>query len=304
MEHFELAPTSMKTPRHGHLFAELRLGALDLRHRIVLAGTPRFTRNFDGDERFAQLGRYYGARSTPGGLVICSVAPRITGRQDRTSIPGIRSTADVNGWRGVADEIHSRGGLVVARIGEMTTSQDLPDDDGVDEALDAYRAAAENAGDAGFDGIELLCTKGTLPARFLAHAREEPSAARCATGFCGTGFLAEAIQALTAVWPVARVGACLSAPAAPVELKSTRDALAVLGVFGVAVVHVVSAPNGTFADPTSSAAGLRSSFVGGLIVDAAWSAQSADAAIARGVVDAVSPEAFVVHADLPLQWSA
>jgi len=304
MEHCELAPTSMKMPRHSHLFAELRLGALELRHRIVLAGGPRFTQTLDGAERFAQLGRYYGARSTPGGLVICSVAPRIAGRQDRASISGIRSTADVNGWRAVADEIHSRGGLAVARIGEMTIGQDLPDDDGVDEALDAYRTAAENAGDAGFDGVELLCTKGTLPARFLARARGEHSAARFATGCCGTGFLAEAIQTLTAVWPVTRVSACLSAPAAPAELESIREALAMLGVFGVAVVHVVSAPNGTFADLTSSAAGLRSNFVGGLIVDAAWSAQAADAAIARGVVDAVSPDAFVVHADLPLRWSA
>jgi N-ethylmaleimide reductase len=81
--------------------------------------------------------------------------------------------------------------------------------DDIEAVLQDYRNAAENAGDAGFDGVELQAAHGALPERFFT-----PAAGR-ADGYGGSGegrsrLLREALQALVGVWGGPRVGVCLS----------------------------------------------------------------------------------------------
>ena len=262
------------TPNHS-LFAPLKLGALELEHRIVLAGAPHGLGVTAAGEPDPSLTVYFAERATPGGLVICAAA---SVPAPHPTVPGIYSTSQANGWRSITGAVHARGGMVMARIGDAgNDTPALPDLDGIEAALDAYRTAAENAGDAGFDGVEL---RGTL---------------------CGdTSFFVEAVEALVAAWPASRVGVCLSLPADADQLTMAQRLLAALNPLGLAYAHLVSLVAPASTTLAAVAAPLRTVFAGRLIVSRRWSAAAAAAAIESGEADAVGfGRAFAAHADLP-----
>jgi N-ethylmaleimide reductase len=280
------------TPDHP-LFAPLRLGALDLEHRIVMAAAPRGLGVTAVGEPDPSLTAYIAERATQGGLVICAAAPV---RAPHARIPGIHSTSQANAWRNVTGGVHGRGGLAVAQIGDAGNGDlHLPDLDGIEAALNAYRMAAENAGDAGFDGVELLATRGTLPERFLGG----PSSSLRVPG--GTTFLLEALQALLNIWPASRVGVCLSLPSDAAQVAIARELLSSLHAQELAYAHLAFSDDAERPPLLADmAAPLRAVVPDRLIVSGDWTATAGVAAVESGVADAVGFScAFAVDADLP-----
>lgn len=292
-----IPPAYPAAPAARSLFSPLQLGELSLQHRIVLTGTPDGPSGSWGADPFARLERHYVERCTPGGLIICGIDA--AGASPPST--GLGSAVQVNAWRRITDAVHAAGALAMARIGDgASTPVGLPDLDGVDDALETYRTTAENAGDAGFDGVELLCTRGTLAERFLSQSPTGPGSSGHGSGAdCGEQFIAEALRSLISTWSPARVGICLEAAAA-VDGGIANRVWPTLTELGVAAVHVCDA--GVTDDPRVPFARLRRAFGGALIVGAAWTAESAGAAIAQGQADAVSPHAFVGQADLARCW--
>lgn len=200
-----------------------------------------------------EMARFYAERTTSGGLVVCepsTVAPGIA----RDDVPGLHSPEQVNHWRLVTDAIHERGGTAVAQLGLDGERARAPgrhlralDEDHLEHLVRDFRNAAENAGDAGFDGVELQVAHGALPQRLL-HG-DVPD---CAVGYRGGAdaccrFLEEVLGSLVGVWGRNRVGVCLE-PLRPEEgrLVAGLDTLAFysrlmesLDVLGIAWVHVV-----------------------------------------------------------------
>jgi NADPH2 dehydrogenase len=84
------------------LFQPLRIGAINLQHRVVMAPLTRFRANKDhvpGD----LVKTYYAQRSTvPGTLIITEatfIAPQAAGYPNT---PGIWSDAQIAGWKAVS----------------------------------------------------------------------------------------------------------------------------------------------------------------------------------------------------------
>lgn len=238
--------------------------------------------------------------------MICSLAPVQTLCEGGTIDLGLHSAPEVNGWRTITQAIHARGGLAVARIGNALAPQDLlPNVDEIDEALDAYRTAAENASDAGFDGVELVGTRGSLPDRLLRASSDLATALGTRVDdLSGLDFLAGAFQALFGTWPASRVGLCLTQPANRGQLDLVSRALRSLDTFDLAYTHLSAADLGQGFALGPVSVQLRPIFRGGLIASGAWTPTVAQAAIRDGEIDAVGPEGgFSRTHETPEHWA-
>lgn len=90
------------------LFRPLKLGNIELSHRIIMAPLTRF-RADDSHVPIADVRDYYAQRaSTPGTLLIAEatlISPRASGT---ANVPGIWSPAQIAAWKGVTDAVHAK----------------------------------------------------------------------------------------------------------------------------------------------------------------------------------------------------
>ncbi|MEE8444348.1 MAG: alkene reductase, partial [Alphaproteobacteria bacterium] len=182
------------------LLAPATLGPLTLRNRAVMAP---LTRNRAGPGNAPQdINVEYYAQRAGAGLIITEgsqVSPQGMGYP---GTPGIHSEAQIAAWRRVTDAVHARGGHIflqlwhVGRISHPSLQPDgaLPvapsalrpegevvthegpqpfvtpqalDEAGISDVIDQFRAAAEGAHAAGFDGVEIHAANGYLLDQFL-----------------------------------------------------------------------------------------------------------------------------------------
>lgn len=189
------------------LFSPYQLGAHSLRNRIVMAPMTRArAQNLNPD---ATTALYYAQRASAG-LIISEGLPISREARGAVYIPGIYTHAQVKAWRSVTDAVHARGGLIFAQLWHVGRASHVQhqiggqppvssvakvaqaqtfvlDDAGVatraqqsmPRALDAkemprlvndYVTAAQNAIDAGFDGVEIHGANGYLPEQFINGA--------------------------------------------------------------------------------------------------------------------------------------
>ena len=183
------------------LFDAVRLGALELSNRIVMAPMTR-SRAGAGDIPTALHVDYYRQRATAGLIITEGVQPSAVGK-GYARTPGLHDPAQAAAWRHVTEAVHAAGGRIVAQLmhvgriaaaanrapgldvvapsavqarakvwtaGGMAPTE-MPralETDEIPHVIDEYARAAALAKEAGFDGIELHCTSGYLPAQFMA----------------------------------------------------------------------------------------------------------------------------------------
>ena len=184
------------------LFSATRLGRLELRNRIVMAPMTR-SRAGAQDEPTDLVVEYYRQRASAGMIVSEGIYPSADGK-GYCRTPGLVTSAQAEGWRKVTRAVHEEGGTIVAQLmhcgrvahadnkdpgaetvapsaiaarGDMYTdtkgmqpfsSPRALRTDEIPGVIEEYRSATELAYDAGFDGVELHCTSGYLPAQFLS----------------------------------------------------------------------------------------------------------------------------------------
>jgi N-ethylmaleimide reductase len=184
------------------LFEPLKLGPYTLSHRVAMAPLTRMRATMPGNVANAMNARYYGQRASPGGLVIAEASQVLPGGGSFAT-PGIHSSAQAEGWRGVVDAIHAKGGVVflqlwhvgrishsslqpggalpvapsaVAAAGKALTANftrepfETPRALRTDEIfgiVEAYAQATRHAMAAGFDGVEIHSANGYLLEQFL-----------------------------------------------------------------------------------------------------------------------------------------
>ncbi|HSI59834.1 MAG TPA: alkene reductase [Ideonella sp.] len=333
------------------LHSALQVGAWALAHRVVLAPLNRLLALSPGGVPSPMSLRHYALRASAGGLIVAeSIAVAAQGlAQAGTS--GIFGPEHVNAWRSVTDEVHRRGGFIVAQLwhgGRLASAvlSGLPaigpsavaaagtvhvpaaqaapteapvvlDDDGIDDVMEQYRRAAENAADAGFDGVEMSCANGCLADQFLHDSSNQRADRYGGPVENRVRFLIDAVQTLCAVWGSARVGVRLSPFSVINDVEDSTAAVLFPQVLlrlqdeHIAYVHLVEPRSGGGLSSASDtpqplvADWLRASYPGVLIASGGFDGASAQQAIARGSADAIGfGRAFIANPDLPRRLAA
>ena len=306
------------------LLSPTQFGALELANRIVMAPMTRSRATAVGDLVTDLHVEYYRQRASAGLIISEGTQPSPNGK-GYCRTPGIYNAEQVQAWRRVTDAVHDAGGKIVCQLmhvgrvashlnkdegaetvapsaitaqGEIFTEQGMqPLDppraltlDEISSVIDEFRVAALNAAAAGFDGVELHCTSGYLPAQFLATGSNQRSDAyggsvenRCRFPLEVLAVLAEAIGA-------ERVGfrICPGHPFNDLHDDNPEETfdffLSEAARLGLAYLHVIRMPS-TGLDNLAIA---KTQFGNNLIINESYDAEEAEAALAAGDGQAVS----------------
>jgi N-ethylmaleimide reductase len=183
-------------------FQPAPLGRQLLKNRIVMSPMTR-SRAYGPDLSPTPLmAEYYAQRASAGLIITEGIQPSAAG-QGYPDTPGLHSQIQVDGWRKVTDAVHDRRGVIFAQLmhtgrvghpdnlprpatqvapsavraaGQIFTPTGLQDylvptaltDGQILETIDDFAAAARNAVDAGFDGVEIHGGNGYLVHQFLS----------------------------------------------------------------------------------------------------------------------------------------
>lgn len=202
-------PANMECPRMTKsLFDPIRIGALDLPSRIVMAPLTR-SRAGEGNVPAPMAIDYYRQRASAG-LIITEATQISPQGQGYAWTPGIHTPAQIAGWARVTQAVHGAGGRMVMQlwhVGRVShgvfqpgggrpvaptampvpakafipgpdgkgTFVDVPEPQeltiaGIQVIIADYVAAARNAIAAGMDGVEIHAANGYLLDQFLNSA--------------------------------------------------------------------------------------------------------------------------------------
>ncbi|KAJ4137262.1 hypothetical protein NW768_002844 [Fusarium equiseti] len=179
----------------SRLFKPMQIGNIQVQHRIGMAPMTRLRATVDRIPN-ALMKEYYSQRaSVPGTLIITEgtlVSPAAGGGFART--PGIWNQEQVDAWKAITDEVHSKGSYIFVQLFAMgrAATVEVAKEEGIDiiapsplsfegssaqpramtlteiyEMIDAFVTAAKNAVAAGFDGVEIHGANGYLLDQFL-----------------------------------------------------------------------------------------------------------------------------------------
>jgi N-ethylmaleimide reductase len=334
------------------LFSPLKIGPYQLQHRLVMAPLTRMRADRSSFAPRPLNAEYYAQRATPGGLLVAEASPVMVTGRGNPGTPGIYSDAQIEGWRGVVDAVHAKGGLIFLQlwhVGRVSHSSFQPGGalpvapsavpitgegmlamtaDGkmvpyetpraletaeVGQVVEAFRQAAANAKEAGFDGVEIHGANGYLLEQFLqsrSNLRDDRYGGSIENR---ARLLVEIAQGAIEVWGANRVGVRLSpygiangsGEADPMPLYT--HVVKALDALGLAYLH--------FIEPRSSGAGraevnwqnvpsamvlFRPIWRGVLIAAGGFTGETAEAVIAQGHADAIAfGRIFISNPDLP-----
>eukprot|EP00775_Hariotina_reticulata_P009807 gene9807-9965_t len=228
------------------LFSPVKLGGLQLSHRVVMAPLTRC--RAPNNVPVPDMATYYGQRATPGGLIISEATVICPEGRGYPQIPGIHSQEQVEAWKPVVQAVHDKGGLFLCQlwhVGRASHSDFQPDggapvapsaiavgegfdvytDKGgpfeypVPRALEiqeipaivkAYAEAARNAIAAGFDGVEVHGANGYLLDQFWKDSSNTRTDQYGGSDENKARLLLEVMEAVAAAVGADRVGLRLS----------------------------------------------------------------------------------------------
>ncbi|KAI0123283.1 NADH:flavin oxidoreductase/NADH oxidase family protein-like protein [Xylariales sp. AK1849] len=179
----------------SRLFKPLRVGNVEVKHRIGMAPLTRL-RATDDHVPVSLMKDYYGQRaSVPGTLIITEgvfISPSACG--GFANAPGLWSEDQVAAWRTITDEVHRKGCFIFTQLFAMGRAANaevarkegvsvvgpsaIPIDKGaaiprpmtveeIKQTVQDFVTASKNAIRAGFDGVECHGANGYLVDQFI-----------------------------------------------------------------------------------------------------------------------------------------
>jgi 2,4-dienoyl-CoA reductase-like NADH-dependent reductase (Old Yellow Enzyme family) len=321
------------------LFDPLKVGALTLPNRIVLAPLTRSRAHPDTRVPSDLAVEYYRQRASAGLIIseATSVTPMGVGY---AATPGIWSDEQTEGWKKVVKAVHGAGGCVLLQLWHVGRVSDpiflggatpvapsairpkghvslmRPEKDfvtpralGTDEIpgiIAAYKKGAENAKAAGFDGVEIHGANGYLLDQFLQDSTNQRSDAYGGSREKRARLMLEVTDTVTGVWGADRVGMHLS-PRMDSHDMGDSDPLATFTYVG----HELGKRSLAFIcaresqKPDSVGPAIKDAFGGVMIANEGFTQESAERALAEGKADAVAfGKLFIANPDLPQRFSA
>ncbi|KAG0641537.1 hypothetical protein HOY80DRAFT_918813 [Tuber brumale] len=186
---------------NSKLFTPLKLGKMDLKHRIIMAPLTRCrSPQHIPDEHVVE---YYRQRASEGGLIIAEATHISVMSGNHHDVPGIYTPEQVRAWKKVTDAVHSKGGFIYCQlwhVGRTTHPVNLggrtplapspvrlegykvpftqgePKDtvipkemtiEEIQDTISDYVHASKCAIAAGFDGVEIHSAGGYLLNQFI-----------------------------------------------------------------------------------------------------------------------------------------
>ena len=228
------------------LFQPLSLGPYALSHRVVMAPLTRMRATRPGNVPNALNAAYYGQRASAGGLIIAEATQVLPSGQGMPATPGIHTAEQVQGWKGVTEAVHAKGGRIFLQlwhVGRISHSSHQPNgalpiapsaiaasgsamrsdfsrvpfetpramtSDEIPALIEAYAQAARNALQAGFDGVEVHAANGYLLEQFMQSRTNQRTDAYGGSIANRVRLTLEVTRAVAQVWGAQRVGIRLS----------------------------------------------------------------------------------------------
>jgi 2,4-dienoyl-CoA reductase-like NADH-dependent reductase (Old Yellow Enzyme family) len=328
------------TTNSSPLFSAVTLGSLTLSNRIVMAP---MTRARAGVERVPNdlMAEYYVQRATAG-LIITEATTVSEQANGWVESPGIYTDEMESGWAKITEAVHRAGGTIFLQLWHCgrashpsfhhgrphvapsaiainakyihtpmgkephETPRALETDE-IPLIVADYRAAAERARRAGFDGIEVHSANGYLLDTFLQSKTNHRTDAYGGSVENRYRMLGEVVSAVTRVFPAERVGVRLSPNGAFNDMgsKDYREQFTFvakqLDGFGLAYLHVMDGLAFGFHElgEPMTLAEFRGIFSGSLIGNCGYTQAAAEAAIAAGHADMIAfGRPFISNPDL------
>jgi N-ethylmaleimide reductase len=325
------------------LLSPLTLGSLSLSNRVLMAPLTRCRADADHVPT-ALMAEHYAQRASAG-LIIAEATMVMEGNSSFWMEPGIYSAAHARGWKIVTDAVHAKGGKIflqlwhggrachpllnggnepVAPSAIPITGDEVHTPEGKkpyvtprelrDEELlgivAGFKAAAQYAKDAGFDGVEVHGANGYLLDSFLRDGSNKRTGPYGGSLENRARLMFEVVDAVVSVWGADRVGLRIS-PLNSYNSMLDSDPVAVTtyvaqqaSARGLAYLHMMradffQAQQGDVMTPA------RQHFKGVLIGNMGYTADEAEAAIEAGALDAVAfGTSFLANPDLPARIAA
>jgi len=315
------------------LFDPIQVGDLLLPNRVVMAPLTR-CRAGAGRVPTDLMAEYYAQRASAGLILseATAVSPTGVGYPDT---PGIWSDAQVEGWRKATQAVHAAGGRIFCQLWHVGRISDPEHLGGalpvapsaiapkgnvsllrpqrafvtpraletveIPAIVEAYRAGAENAKRAGFDGVELHGANGYLLDQFLQDGSNKRTDAYGGSIENRARLILEVTDAAISVWGPGRVGMHL-APRGDSHAMGDSNPRATFGYLaeqlgkrGIAFIFTRESLGENRLSPE-----LKKRFGGVLIANEAFSRETAQQVLDAGEADAVSfGKTFIANPDLP-----
>ncbi|KAF0326284.1 Chanoclavine-I aldehyde reductase fgaOx3 [Colletotrichum siamense] len=176
------------------LFQPLKMGKMDLAHRVVMAPLTRYRADDDGAPILPMVAKYYADRaSTPGTLLISEATAVSPADIGDLNLPGFSTEAECAAWKQVFDAVHAKGSYIFQQLWSLGRAAD-PDfvkgrgykycsssdvqmtgrpvppepltEDEIWVKINAWRDAAKKVVAAGGDGVEIHGAHGYLVDQF------------------------------------------------------------------------------------------------------------------------------------------
>jgi N-ethylmaleimide reductase len=326
-----------------NLFTPAQLVPHTLPNRLVMAPMTRLRAT--GGVPQPLMATYYAQRASAGLIVTeCTmVSPLSNGYMN---CPGIYSQEQVEGWRGVTEAVREKGGRIflqlwhsgriahpallngempvapsaIPAVGELHTpigkvelstpraleTHEIP------EIVEQFRKGAENAMDAGFDGVELHGAFGYLIDQFLQDGSNQRTDKYGGSIENRAQFVLELVEAVTGVWGGNRVGIKLSPSNTFYGMKDSNPkatfsyAIQALNRFDLAYIHLMEPSDldlatGDVLNPVLPV--FRPLYKGTIITNGGYDKEKANAVLASGDAELVSfGRLFIANPDLPKRF--
>ncbi|KAK0726073.1 hypothetical protein B0H67DRAFT_681259 [Lasiosphaeris hirsuta] len=227
----------------SHLFTPLKLGQLNLKHRIAMAP---MTRNRASDDHIPTdiMATYYSQRaSTPGTLLITEATFISHSAGGVGNVPGIYNPDQISAWKKVTDAVHAKGSFIFCQLWHLGRAVEshvaeregirvrgasaiaiptpsysgaaflVPDpleEEEIKGIVADYAVAARNAIAAGFDGVEIHAANGYLIDQFLQDVSNVRTDSYGGSVENRTRLAVEVVEAVAAAVGAERTGIRLS----------------------------------------------------------------------------------------------
>lgn len=285
---------------------------------------------------------YYAQRASAG-LIITEASQISPLAKGYVCTPGIYTQDQVAAWKDITRAVHEKGGKIFIQlwhVGRISHVSVLPDGEtpvapseivaknaqtitangredvskpraltteDIQNTIADYAAAAQNAKDAGFDGIEIHGANGYLIDQFLQDSSNKRTDEYGGSAENRSRFLLEIIEAVTKVWDSSRVGLRLS-PTGVFNDMGDSDPLQTFGTlihllndYDLAYLHFVERfPNLETADKDLRILDtLRRQWHGFYIANGDYNKQRAESSLEKGTADAVAfGRPYIANPDL------